>query len=82
MLLLVYRKLDLQEDMVAELAIGPMVHNRLQTPEGRANQSMGPGTFAYQSKEKGCSSFIQLIDDLMTNAGAYFWITYPFAQNL
>ena len=72
MLLLVYRKLDLQEDMVAELAIGPMVHNRLQTPEGRANQSMGPGTFAYQSKEKGCSSFIQLIDYLMTNAGAYF----------
>ena len=52
MLLLVYRKLDLQEDMVAELAIGPMVHNRLQTPEGRANQSMGPGTFAYQA-EKG-----------------------------
>ena len=37
MLLLVYRKLDLQEDMVAELAIGPMVHNRLQTPEGNVN---------------------------------------------
>lgn len=30
-------KLDLQEDMVAELAIGPMVHNRLQTPEGNVN---------------------------------------------
>ena len=38
--------------MVAELDIGPMVQNRLQTPEGRANQSMGPGTFAYQA-EKG-----------------------------